>query len=224
MGCQGRLAKQPATTKIRKMITNVDDYFTKGCGRCGRFETPDCSVQTWSVGIADLRRICRDAGLVETAKWGHPTYKHNGRNIAILGAFKQDFRITFFNGSLLKDPEGILEAKGPNTTVADMIRFTEAAMVRGQEQTIRAYLSEAMAYADAGVKPVKVATPLVLPDELITALDSDPQLADAFHALTPGRQKSYVIILNGAKKPETRVARIERFRDKILAGKGALDR
>ncbi|MDN5785702.1 YdeI family protein [Pseudorhodobacter sp.] len=206
------------------MITEVEDFFTKGCGRCSRFATKDCSVQLWRDGLAGLRQICNDLGLTETVKWGHPCYMLAGRNIVLLAAFRDDFRISFFNASLLKDPEAILEKNGPNTRTASVIRFTDAAQVDEIEPVIRLYLQEAMRYAEAGIKPENVASELELPPELSDALDSDPELAEAFHALTPGRQKSYVINLNSAKKPETRRSRITGFRDKIIAGKGALDR
>ncbi|HHC30045.1 MAG TPA: hypothetical protein ENK80_05735, partial [Rhodobacterales bacterium] len=80
-----------------EMITNPDVYFTMGCGRCARFATPDCSAHVWSDGQTALRAICRDLGLEEVAKWGHPVYMHAGRNIAIMGAFRDNFRLTFMN-------------------------------------------------------------------------------------------------------------------------------
>lgn len=206
------------------MITEIEEYFTNGCGRCERFATADCSTRQWADGLTELRRICRDAGLVETVKWGHPCYMHADRNIAIIGALRNDFRLSFFNAALMKDPEGILEKPGPNTQHADMIRFTANSQVAEQESVIVAYLEEAMGYAEAGIKPPKVQGELELPVELAEALSSDPELADAFHNLTPGRRKSYVINLNSAKKTETRVSRIAKFRSKILAGKGAMER
>lgn len=206
------------------MITEVEDYFSKGCGRCDRFATADCSTQRWAQGLNDLRRICLAAGLVETVKWGHPCYMHGERNIAILGAFRGDFRITFLNAALLKDPRGVLERRGPNTRCPDMIRLVENAQVATMEPVILAYLQEAMGYAEAGIKPPKDASEIELPDELVETLDGDPELAEAFHNLTPGRQKSYVINLNGAKASATRTARIAKFRDHILAGKGAFER
>ena len=206
------------------MITEIEEYFTTGCGRCERFATADCSTRQWADGLTELRSICRDAGLVETVKWGHPCYMHADRNIAIIGALRNDFRLSFFNAALMKDPEGILERPGPNTQHADMIRFTGNSQVAEREPVIVAYLEEAMGYAEAGIKPPKVQGELELPDELVEALGSDPELADAFHNLTPGRRKSYVINLNSAKKTETRVSRIAKFRSKILAGKGAMER
>ena len=203
------------------MITDIEDFFTKGCGRCARFDTPDCSTKRWMQGLNDLRQICLEAGLVETVKWAHPCYMHAERNIVIIGAFHNDFRLTFFNAALMKDPEAVLEKQGPNTAYADMIRFTDNGQVPAMKDIILAYLREAMGYAQAGIKPVREAGKLELPDELVDALDGDADLAEAFHALTPGRQKSYVLNLNGAKASATKVARIEKFRDRILAGKGA---
>lgn len=206
------------------MITNVEDFYTKGCGRCPRFATPDCSTRRWIDGLLALRRVCLDVGLVETVKWGNPCFVHAGRNVAMFGALRDDFRLSFFHAALLQDPEGVLERAGPNTRQASLIRFTRDADVATLEPVLRAYLREAMGYAEAGVLPPKEAHDLELPDELVEALDADPELAEAFHRLTPGRQRSYVIHLEGAKKPETRVARIAKVRPKILAGKGALER
>lgn len=206
------------------MITDIEDYFAKGCGRCERFATPDCSTRRWIEGLTALRNICLDAGLTETVKWAHPCYMHADRNIAILGAYRGDFRLSFFNAALLKDPEGVLQKQGANTQHPDMIRLTDNAQVAELEPTIRSYLREAMGYAEAGTKPPKDQREIELPEELIDAMDADPHLAEAFYDLTPGRQKSYVINLNGAKKRETRIARLEKFRDKIIAGKGAMER
>lgn len=206
------------------MITQADDFFTQGCGRCSRFATPACSSQTWAKGLHALRELCGEAGLVETVKWGHPCYTHQGRNIAILGAFRGDFRLTFFNASLLKDTQQVLQRKGPNSTHPDMLCFTDAAQVKAMAMTISAYLKEAMALAESGAKPVKVVQDLQLPNELTQVLEADTALSKAFFKLTPGRQRSYVIYLNAAKKSETRVSRIMACRERILAGKGALER
>lgn len=206
------------------MITNADDFFTKGCGRCDRFDTPDCSARQWIDGLNELRKLCLDAGLTETVKWAHPCYMHGDRNIVLFGALRNDFRFSFFNAELLKDPEGILVPNGPNSQTPSVVRMTDSAQVKKLAPVLKAYIEELKGYADAGIKPVKVHREIELPDELTEALDADPELAEAFHALTPGRQRSYVINLNGAKKSETRVARIEKFRDKIIDGKGAMER
>lgn len=206
------------------MITEIEDYFTKGCGRCARFDTPDCSTMQWVDGLLALRRICLDAGLSEHVKWAHPCYMHANRNIAIMGAFRSDFRLSFMNAALLKNPDQILERQGQNTAHPDMLRFTDVKQVRRLEPVIRSYLAEAMGYAEAGVKPEKSSQAPDMPIELEDALNADPELSKAFHALTPGRQKSYVLNLNAAKKKATRLNRIAKFRSKIIAGKGALER
>jgi uncharacterized protein YdeI (YjbR/CyaY-like superfamily) len=206
------------------MITEIEDYFTKGCGRCERFATPDCSTRAWTRGLNDLRRIAREVGLSEHVKWAHPTYMHAGRNIAIIGAFRGDFRLSFMNAALMTDPEGVLQGQGPNSRHPDCIRFTDVAQVAALEPVIRAYLIEAMGYATEGRLPPPVVHDDPWPDELVEAMDADPDLAEAFHRLTPGRQRSYVIALNGAKASATRVARIAKYRSQILAGKGALER
>jgi uncharacterized protein YdeI (YjbR/CyaY-like superfamily) len=206
------------------MITDIEDYFSKGCGRCERFATPDCSTRRWASGLNDLRRVCRNSGLIESVKWCHPCLMYAGRNIVIIGAFRSDFSLSFFNAALMKDPNHVLEKQGASTRHADMIRFTDNAKVAQIEPVIRSYLKEAKGYAEAGIKPPKEEGEIELPEELGEALDSDAELAEAFHNLTPGRQKSYVINLNSAKTAATRLSRIGKFRDKILSGKGATER
>jgi len=206
------------------MITNADDFFTKGCGRCERFATADCSTRLWIDDLNRLRRICLDLGLEETVKWAHPCYMHAGRNIALFGAFRTDFRLSFMNAGLLNDTAGVLEPQGPNSQTPSMIRFTAVGQVSKMEPVIRAYLRQLMDHAEAGTKAPKLDREIDMPDELTDALDADPELAEAFQALTPGRQKSYLFALNQAKQSATRVARIEKFRGHIMAGKGALER
>jgi uncharacterized protein YdeI (YjbR/CyaY-like superfamily) len=206
------------------MITDPDDFFTLGCGRCERFATPDCSTRLWIDDLNKLRRICLDLGLEETVKWGHPCYMHAGRNIAIFGAFRGDFRLSLMNAGLVNDTEGVLEPQGPGSQTPSMFRFTAVGQVAEREPAIRAYLRQLMDHAEAGTRPPKVEREIDMPDELTEALDADPELAEAFQALTPGRQKSYLFNLNQAKQSATRVARIEKFRPMILAGKGALER
>ena len=206
------------------MITDIEDFFTRGCGRCARFATPECSTRRWHDGLIALRGICLDAGLSETLKWAHPCYVHAGRNIAIIGAFRGDFRLSFFNAALMKDPHGMLVRQGANSQHPDCIRFAENGDVAARSAVIASYLQEAMGYAEAGIRPPRSGHAPDMPEELAEALEADAALAAAFGALTPGRQRSYMINLAGAKKRETRLARIEKFRDHILAGKGALER
>jgi uncharacterized protein YdeI (YjbR/CyaY-like superfamily) len=206
------------------MITEIETFFRQGCGRCDRFATPDCSVQAWAKGLAALRDLCRGAGLSETVKWGHPTYMHAGRNIALIGAFRGDFRLNFFNAALLGGGAGLLERQGPNTRHPDTVRFTSATQVGDRAVAILACLHEAKAHAEVGTRPPPAPENAEMPEVLIEALDADPELAEAFHALTPGRRKGYLIVIGAARKPATQTARIEGFRSHILAGKGPHDR
>ena len=206
------------------MITDIEDYFAKGCGRCGRFATSDCSARRWAEGLAALRRICRSLDLVETVKWGHPCYMHGGRNIALLGALRGDFRLSFFDAALMTDPEGRLEKQGPNTRHKDMLRFTGTRQVAELEPVVRAYLEEAKGYAEAGTRPPRDRRIGDPPRERVEAMAVDPDLAEAFRRLTPGRQRSYLVDLASAKTSATRIARIARHRTKILAGMGARER
>lgn len=206
------------------MITEIETYFSQGCGRCARFATPDCATAIWRDGLARLRALARGAGLDETLRWGHPCYRHAGRNVAIIGAVRTDFRLSFFEAGLMQDPAGVLERQGPNTLDPDMIRFTSAADVGALAPTVTAYLAEAMGYAAAGARAPKSTAPLDLPPVLAAALAEDAELGAGFGRLTPGRQKSYVIALSSAKTAQTQARRIAKFRDKILAGKGATER
>jgi uncharacterized protein YdeI (YjbR/CyaY-like superfamily) len=148
---------------------------------------------------------------------------HAGRNIALIGAFRGDFRLTLLNAALLKDPEGVLDRQGPNTRYPDCFRFTDTDTPTRLEPVIRAYLAEAMGYAEAGILPPKEPTAIDLPSELVEALDADPELAEAFAALTPGRQKSWAFQIGTAKTSATRASRTEKARAKIMLGKGATE-
>lgn len=206
------------------MIVDPNEFFANGCGRCQKFGTNDCVSRKWQAGLSELRRICLAAGLDETAKWGHPCYMYAGRNIVLIGALQRDIRLNFFNAALMKDPEGILVRQGPNTPHPDSIKFESTAEVLALEPVLQGYLDESKAYAAAGIKPKKSAQNIDLPQEMTDVFDDDAELADAFFALTPGRQKSYVIHINSAKLPATKRARIIISRSKILAGKGATER
>jgi uncharacterized protein YdeI (YjbR/CyaY-like superfamily) len=160
----------------------------------------------------------------EHAKWGHPTYMHAKRNIVIMGAFRDDFRLTFFNAALMRDPHGVLIGQGPNSQHPDCFKFDDNAQVARIGADHPRVPRRGDGVRRTGHRPAKVERELEFPDELVEALESDPELAQAFASLTPGRQRSYVFALNSAKTSATKVARIIKYRDKILAGKGALDR
>ena len=206
------------------MITDPKDFFADGCGRCTRFASDQCSARIWSTGLAALREICLGMGLVETAKWGHPCYMHAGRNIAILGAFRGDVRLTFFNASLLQDNSGLLTPQGENSASPDCARFTDTAQIAAATPALRALIAQAKTHSETGVKPAKVVAALVLPEELTAALEDNPILSEAFHALTPGRQKSHALAVSSAKAHATRLTRIAKLTPAILAGKGANER
>jgi uncharacterized protein YdeI (YjbR/CyaY-like superfamily) len=157
-------------------------------------------------------------------KWAHPTYAHAGCNIALVAVFRGDFRLSFLNPSLLNDTVGVLELQGPYSQIAGTLRFTDVRLVLPMEPSIRAYLRQLMDHAEAETKQRKAIREIGMPNEPAEALDADSELAEAFHALTPGRQKSYMFTLNQATQSATRVARIEKFRGKITAGKGAIER
>jgi uncharacterized protein YdeI (YjbR/CyaY-like superfamily) len=149
---------------------------------------------------------------------------HAGRNIAIIGALRDEFRLSFFNAALLDDRDGLLQRQGPNTRHPDCLRFTGLSEVQTQAPAIRALVAQAMAHAQAGRLPPREPGEIDLPQDLTDALDADPELAEAFHGLTPGRQRSHVIALSSAKTSATRLARIDRLRPRIMSGKGATER
>lgn len=205
-------------------MENRPAYFDDGCGRCARFATDDCSVRQWTVGLTLLREICLAQGLKETIKWSHPCYVHADRNIAILGAFRKDFRITFMNAELLQDETGLLARAGDQSQVANVIKFYSDRDVRASEVDIIGFITQLKAQAARGVKHKRKVIEVEIPDVLMSVLRDDPELQAAFDKLTPGRQKSYVLLINSAKQNETKIARIIKSRDKILQGKGALER
>lgn len=206
------------------MIRVVEEFFSRGCGRCARFDTPACSALNWAEGLAALRDLLLATGMSETAKWGHPCYMHAGRNVAILGATRGDFRLIFFDAALLGNAGGLLERQGPNTRHPDMIRFTAAAEVSARGPAIGALLRAAMGHAAAGRRAPPAPRALDWPAELAETLDRDPELAQAFHRLTPGRRNSYLHHLSTTASSATRTARLDRMRPRILAGLGANDR
>ncbi|MEJ6398361.1 YdeI/OmpD-associated family protein [Yoonia sp. 208BN28-4] len=205
------------------MTTDPQVFFDKGCGRCARFDTPDCASRIWAEGVAALRDICLGAGLHETAKWGFPVYMQGKRNIAMIGASQAHFSLSFFHAGLLDDPAGVLQKSGPHTQTADHLRFASLADLAAMASRIDDFLAQAKANAAANRKPAKTQAQFDLPQELVDALDADDELAAAFAALTRGRQRSYAIVIGQAKKAETRITRIAKYRDKIIAGKGTQD-
>jgi uncharacterized protein YdeI (YjbR/CyaY-like superfamily) len=191
-----------------------------------RFDDVDAYVQAstqWRDEIELIRPVLLRTGLTEQIKWGKPCYSHDGSNVVILQEMKEFLALMFFDGALLADPEGILESQGPNSRSARRICFRSPADVRRLSKSVRSYIAEAIALADAGVT-VEAAPELVLVDELAQRLASDAALARGFAKLTPGRQREYHLHIADAKKSETRHARIDKYADKIRSGKGLRDR
>lgn len=206
------------------MITNPSDFFASGCGRCSKFDTSDCKVQRWRSELAQLRSILLDCGLTEEAKWGHPVYTFQKSNVVMLGAFNEDCMLSFFKGSLLYDEAGILVFAGENSQVAKIVRFTDLATILRLEDTLKAYIFEAIEVEKAGVKPsLKKIEEYTVPEEFQQKLDENPDLQVAFRALTPGRQRGYLIHFSQPKQAKTRVARIEKCLPLIFAGRGLMD-
>ncbi len=204
--------------------TDFESYVTEGCGRCEHFRTPACKVHPWADVLRALRGPMLEAGLVEEMKWGMPCYTLDGQNVAMVSAFKARCVISFFKGFALSDPSGALTTAGPNSRVARLLEFRSLDEVAAQRDVIRGFVAQAMALARSGVelKPEPAQEPM--PEELEQALAADPALAQAFDGLTPGRQRSFVLYVGGAKQAATRVKRAARCAPKIMAGKGYNER
>lgn len=172
-----------------------------------------------------LRSVLVESGLAEEIKWRQPCYTRNGANVAILSSFKDHCAVSFFKGSLLTDPDGILVAPGPNSQAARQMRFTSLDEVGERESTLRAYLAEAIAMEDSGQSvDFRAKDEIEYPGELLDAFDTTAGLREAFESLTPGRQRAYVLHFTAAKQSSTRSSRIERNIERIRAGKGLNDR
>ena len=178
----------------------------------------------WREETAMLRAVLLDCGLSEALKWGKPCYACAGGNVAIIQGFKEFCALMFFKGALLKDPARMLVAPGKNSQAARQLRFRGMGDITGQEATLRAYIREAIAVERAGLK-VDFQKPgeFPIPEEFQTMLDSRPSLHAAFRALTPGRQRAYLLHISSARQAKTRVARAEKWIPQILAGKGMND-
>ena len=193
------------------MNPKVDEYLSK--------------AKKWQEEMGKLRMICLDCQLTEELKWNHPSYTYQKSIVVIIGAFKEYCALSFFKGALLKDPNGILVKPGENTQAVRMIRFTDVREIVEMEPTLKAYIYEAIEVEKAGLKvDFKQKKELVFPDELLTKFDENPALKTAFEALTPGRQRAYVLYCSAAKQSKTRESRVEKCMPRILDGKGLNDR
>jgi uncharacterized protein YdeI (YjbR/CyaY-like superfamily) len=178
----------------------------------------------WSAEYAALRRLCLAAGLNEELKWGQACYDLDGGKVVLIHGFKDYCALLFMKGALLKDPKGILIQQTRNVQSARQIRFSSLADIRKHKAAITAYIKEAIAVEKSGARvKMKSAAQFAVPEEFQTRLDDDPALAKAFHALTPGRQKGYLLHFAAAKLSATRAARVAKHAPRILKGLGLDD-
>jgi uncharacterized protein YdeI (YjbR/CyaY-like superfamily) len=207
------------------MTKTVEDYFIAGCGRCPLGGTPECKIHTWYDALVELRRIVNDSELEETSKWGVPCYTYGGKNVAMISALKGYAALSFFKGALMDDPHGMLEKQGKNTQADRIVRITDVQQVHDNEAILRDLIGEAIRVETAGLQyEYKRVEDYDIPEELQQKFDDDPSFQAAFEALTPGRQKGYLLHFGGAKQAQTRINRIEKFTARIFEGLGMHDR
>lgn len=180
-------------------------------------------AKNWRDEFARLRSIVLDCGLTEEVKWRQPCYTADGRNIVLIGGFKEYCVLLFMKGALLEDAEHLLVAPGQHQS-GRQIRFTSAEQIARLEPVLKAYIREATDIERAGLKVEKRQTSdFPVPEEFQTRLDDSPALKAAFAALTPGRQRAYLFHFSGAKQSKTRASRVENSIERILGGKGLDD-
>ncbi|MCW3071291.1 MAG: hypothetical protein JWO44_1181 [Bacteroidetes bacterium] len=192
------------------MNPKVDFYFIK--------------AKKWQEEIEKLRTIALSCGLTEELKWGVPCYTFNKNNIVLIHVFKEYCAFLFFKGVLLKDAKKILVQQTEHVQAARQVRFSSAGEIAKMEKTLKAYIHEAIEVEKAGLKvPLKKTKEFTVPEEFQKRLDKNKALKTAFKALTPGRQRGYLLYFSAAKQSKTREARIEKHIPQILDGKGLDD-
>jgi uncharacterized protein YdeI (YjbR/CyaY-like superfamily) len=178
----------------------------------------------WKEELLAIRKILLETELVEDYKWSTPCYTHNNKNIVIIAPFKTYFALGFFNATAIKDSANLLIKAGANTQSGRQLRFKDSKEILDKKAIIKKYIKEAISIQDTNiVDTTKPAAPLVEVEELNTIFKSDVAFKKAFLTLTPCRQRGYLIYFSGAKQAETRLTRIEKYRDRILAGIGITD-
>lgn len=195
---------------MNSMNPKVDWYFTK--------------AGKWQAAVTQLRAIILDCGLTEELKWGVPCYTFRKSNVVLIHTFKEYCALLFHKGALLNDAEGILIQQTEHVQAARQIRFTDMKEIAGREAILKAYIYEAIEVERAGLQvELKKTDEFVVPEEFQKKLDDNTALKAAFEALTPGRQRGYLLYFAGAKQSKTRDARIEKYTPHILHGKGLND-
>lgn len=181
-------------------------------------------AKKWQAEIIQLRTLLLDCGLTEEFKWRTPCYSFQGNNVVIIGSFKAFCTLSFFKGVLLQDSNGFLSQPGENSQAVRFFKFTNLPEMQELKPILKNYIYEAIEIEKAGLKVIfKSNTELEWVEELQNALDKNPNLKTAFVALTPGRQRAYNIYFSGSKQAKTRETRIEKYTERILAGKGFND-
>ncbi len=179
----------------------------------------------WQEAYAQLRRIVLDCELTEELKWGCPCYTFQERNIVLIHGFKEYCALLLMKGALLQDDSGILVQQTENVQAARQIRFPNVQEILAQEALVKTYLYEAIEVEKAGLKvPLKKTKEYSIPKEFQQKLDNDPDLKTAFEALTPGRQRAYILHFSAPKQAKTRTARVEKSIPNILDAKGLNDK
>jgi uncharacterized protein YdeI (YjbR/CyaY-like superfamily) len=178
----------------------------------------------WKDEYELLRTIALSCGLTEELKWGCPCYTVDGHNVVLIHGFKDYCAYLFHKGALLKDAKGILIQQTENVQSARQIRFTHVDQIADMKAMLMAYIKEAIKLEEAGVKvPLKKTSEFKMPAEFKNVLEKTPALKKAFSALTPGRQRGYLLYFSSAKQSKTREARVEKYIPQILKGKGLED-
>jgi uncharacterized protein YdeI (YjbR/CyaY-like superfamily) len=205
------------------MTPTVDKYLIDGCMRCKYGGTPQCKVLPWVNELKMLRQIVLETGLIEEIKWGVPVYTHKGKNVVTVNALKGSANIGFFKGVLLNDNHKILKQQG-NLQSDRLVKFTKLAEIIQLKDVLKQYIIEAISIEESGEKVIFKKNPEPMPVELIQAFESDPKFKKAFNALTPGRQRGYIIHFSQPKLSETRISRIEKSKEQIFKGIGLNDK
>ena len=206
------------------MTYSIDDYLEVGCGRCKLTATPACKVVKWQKELKALRQLVLNTDLQETVKWGVPCYVLNGKNVVLIHAFKDYCALLFMKGSLMTNAHGLLIQQTDQVQAGRQMRFTQLQQIQAHESDIMQSLFEAIELEKSGKKiEFKPVEAYAEPQEFTEYCQQDKVFAKAFKALTPGRQKGYLLFFAGAKQSKTRLDRIKKSHQAIMNGKGLND-